>query len=196
LIGKLKEELGCEDIVGVDISPNMIAIGRASEQDHPLGIMYHVSDVQHLVKPEKKFDFVTAFYLLNYAKASDELERMVHVIGEQLNDSKKVYFLSITWNVCGAENILNTDRYRKYGYLCEAQTPLVDGAQVKNTHFDSDGSSFSYITYYFSPGIYEQVFRKAGFTHFEWVPIEVACDTDEYNDYIKYPPIIGISAHK
>jgi 2-polyprenyl-3-methyl-5-hydroxy-6-metoxy-1,4-benzoquinol methylase len=74
----------------------MIDIARATEQDNPLGITYHVSDIQDLIKPERKFDIVTAFYLLNYAKTRDELERMVHVIGEQLKDSNNSYFLSIT----------------------------------------------------------------------------------------------------
>ncbi len=133
--GKVGEELGCEDIVGVDISETMIDIGRAAEKDHPLGIIYHVSDVLHLTKPEKKFDFVIAFYMLNYAKTRDELEKMVQIISEQLHNSDKAHFLSITWNVCTAENMVNSDVSRKYGYCAEAQTPLVDGTEIKNTHF-------------------------------------------------------------
>ena len=62
LIGKLSEELGCEDLVGVDISANMVADARVSEAAHPLGILYHVSDVLDLAKPEKKFDIVVAFF--------------------------------------------------------------------------------------------------------------------------------------
>jgi len=194
LIGKLREELGCEDVVGVDISANMIAIARASEEAHPLGIVYHVLDVLNLAKPEKKFDVVVAFYLLNYAKTIDELDRMVQIIGEQLNDSDKAHFLSITLNVCDSDNIINSDRYQNY--RCEAETPLVDGAQIKNTQINSDGSSFSYTNYYFSPCIYEQAFQKAGFKHFEWVPVTAACDIDKYEDFLKYPDIIGILAHK
>jgi len=194
LIGKLREELGCEDVVGVDISANMIAIARTSEEAHPLGIVYHVLDVLNLAKPEKKFDVVVAFYLLNYAKTIDELDRMVQIIGEQLNDSDKAHFLSITLNVCDSDNIINSDRYQNY--RCEAETPLVDGAQIKNTQINSDGSSFSYTNYYFSPCIYEQAFQKAGFKHFEWVPVTAACDIDKYEDFLKYPDIIGILAHK
>jgi len=194
LIGKLREELGCEDVVGVDISANMIAAARASEEAHPLGIVYHVFDVLNLAKPEKKFDIVVAFYLLNYAKTIDELDRMVQIIGEQLNDSDKAHFLSITLNVCDSENIINSDRYQNY--RCEAETPLVDGAQIKSTQINSDGSSFSYTTYYFSCITYEQAFRKAGFKHFQWVPATVACDTDEYKEFLKFPDVIGIFAHK
>jgi toxoflavin synthase len=194
LIGKLREELGCEDVVGVDISANMNADARASEEAHPLGLVYHVFDVLNLAKPEKKFDIVVAFYLLNYAKTIDELDRMVQIIGEQLNDSDKAHFLSITLNVRDSENIINPDRYPSY--RCEAQTPLVDGAPIKNTIINSDGSSFSFTNYYFSPAIYEQAFKKAGFKHFEWVPVTVARNIDNYEDFLKFPDVIGILAHK
>ena len=196
LIGKLGQELGCKDLVGVDISPNMIAIGKASEESHPLGIVYHVSDVLNLTKPEKKFDFVVAFYLLNYAKTINELDRMAQIIGEQLKDSDKGYFLSITWNMHFAEHIINSDIHLKHGYRCEAETPLFDGAPVKNTHLNPDGSLFSYITYYFSPSIYEQAFQKAGFKYFEWVPIAVARDSEKYEEALKYPASVGILAYK
>ncbi|CAF5219084.1 unnamed protein product, partial [Rotaria magnacalcarata] len=76
----------------------MIDIGRACEDAHPLGVIYHISDVQHLVSPEKKFDFVVAFYLLNYAKTHEEHDRMAQIIGEHLAGSDKAYFLSIIGN--------------------------------------------------------------------------------------------------
>ena len=114
----------------------MIADARACEEAHPLSIVYHVCDVVKLAKPEKKFDIVVAFYLLNYAKTIDELYQMVQVIGEQLNDSDKAHFLSITLNVRDSENIVNPDRYPNY--RCEAQIPLVDGAPIKNTITNAD----------------------------------------------------------
>lgn len=174
----------------------MIAIARASEEAHPLGIVYHVLDVSNLAKPDKKFDLVVAFYLLNYAKTIDELDRMVQSIGEQLNDSDKAHFLSITLNVCNSENVINSDIYKKYNYWCEAETPLVNGTQIKNTIINSEGSSLSYTTYYFSPTIYEQAFQKAGFKHFEWVPVTAARDIDKYEDFFRCPDVIGILAHK
>ncbi|CAF5026201.1 unnamed protein product, partial [Rotaria sp. Silwood1] len=43
-----------------------------------------------------------------------------------------------------------------------------------------------------SPGIYEQVFKEAGFTTFEWVPFQ--CDPNMPNkafhdDYIRHPHV-------
>lgn len=183
-------------MTGVDISANMITMARASEEADPLGIVYHVLDVLNLTKPDKKFDIVVAFYLLNYAKTIDELERMVQIISEQLIDSDKAYFLSITLNVCNAENFINSDIYQKYNYRCEAETPLVDGTQIKNMLINAKGSSLSFTNYYFSPTIYERAFQKAGFKHFEWVPVTVPPDFDKYDDFLKCPDVIGILAHK
>ena len=194
LLGKLAEELGCKDIVGVDISGEMIADGRASEEAHPLGIVYHVSDVTKLAKPEKKFDIVVAFHLLHYAKTIDELERMVQVIAEQLNDSDKAYFLSINMNVRDSEHLVHSDRYPNF--RSEADLPLVDGSEIKNTHINSDGSLFSFSTYYFSISTYERAFQQAGFKHVEWVPAIVVSDIDRYKEFIKFPDVIGILAHK
>ncbi|UJR29565.1 hypothetical protein I4U23_010782 [Adineta vaga] len=193
---KLKEELGCKEVVGVDISPAMIDIARTSEKNHPLGITYQIADVLNLTEPEKKFDLVVAAYLLNYATTLNELEKMVRIISEQLGDNNEAYFLGINANVCCTEHIVNTDIYRKFGYWFEAQLPLIDGAQIKNNVVNPDGSILSFITYYFSPAIYEQAFQKAGFKYFKWVPIESVRDTELDKDSQKYQPIIGISAHK
>ncbi|CAF2053478.1 unnamed protein product [Rotaria magnacalcarata] len=174
----------------------MIDIGRACEDAHPLGVIYHISDVQHLVSPEKKFDFVVAFYLLNYAKTHEEHDRMAQIIGEHLAGSDKAYFLSIIGNVCAGESALDPDRYCKYSYRCEVETPLVDGAKIKNIHFNPDSTSCSYITYYFSSSFYEEAFQKADFKYFEWVPVETAYELQKYEDLLKCAPVIDILAHK
>ncbi|CAF1308712.1 unnamed protein product [Adineta ricciae] len=179
---KLKEQLGAKEIAGVDISQGMIDIARAKEAENPLGITYQVADAQDLPSPAEKYDIVTAFYLLNFARTSDELKRMVQAIDKQLAD-KQPFFATIT-NICGDA---------KNGRLS-------DGAEVKYTQFNAaDGTSFSYITYYLSKETYERVFKEVGFTHFQWVPME-SCPTVEdrafYDDFIQYPPAIGIIASK
>ncbi|CAF1238605.1 unnamed protein product [Adineta ricciae] len=198
---KLKEQLGAKEIAGVDISQGMIDIARAKEAENPLGITYQVADAQDLPSPAEKYDIVTAFYLLNFARTSDELKRMVQAIDKQLAD-KQPFFATIT-NICGDASTYNTDRHRKYAFIREAALEngrLSDGAEVKYTQFNAaDGTSFSYITYYLSKETYERVFKEVGFTHFQWVPME-SCPTVEdrafYDDFIQYPPAIGIIASK
>lgn len=201
LLGKLKAQLGADEVVGVDISQGMIDIARAKEQAEPLGITYEVADVQVLTVRDKKYDIVTAFYLLNFARTRDELKRMVTVANEQLVDGQT--FFAVITNVCGDASTYNTNKHRKYAFIREANLingELSDGAEVKYTHFnDKDGSSFSYVTYYLSSETYEQVFKEAGFKTFKWVPMESDPKIQErqfYDDFVQYAPAIGIIASK
>ena len=179
----------------------MIDIARGKEQERPLGITYQVADAQMLSPPEAKYDVVTAFYLLNFAQTSEELERMVRVIGEQLADGQ--HFYGTITNVCGDPTTYNNDKHRKYAFKREANFdagPLQNGVEVKYTHFnDKEGTSFSYVTYYLSPETYEEAFRKAGFAHVKWVPMESDPNVEDrsfYDDFVQHAPAIGIIASK
>lgn len=179
----------------------MIDLARTKEESQPFGIIYHVRDAQFLPIPDKKYDMVTAFYLLNFARTMGELKRMVNVIGEQLADGQT--FFGVITNVCGDASTYNNDRHRKYAFMREASLnngSLTDGDQVKYTHFnDKDGTSFSYITYYLSPKTYEQAFKEAGFNNLKWVPMESDPKIAErvfYDDFTNYAPAIGIVASK
>jgi len=87
----------------------MIDIARAKEQAQPLGITYQVADAQSLTPSTKKYDIVTAFYLLNFAQTSEELKRMVNVIGEQLADGQT--FFGVITNVCGDASKYNNSKH-------------------------------------------------------------------------------------
>ncbi|CAF1340547.1 unnamed protein product [Rotaria sordida] len=198
---KLKEQLGASEVVGIDISQAMIDIARSKERERPFGIIYEVADAQVLTPPSVKYDVVTAFYLLNFARTSEELERMVRVISEQLADGQT--FFGVITNVCGSEATYNNEKHRKYAFMRETNLsnwPLHNGAEVKYTHFnDQQNTSFSYITYYLSPQTYEQEFKRAGFTYFKWVPLESDPKVEDrafYDDFINYAPAIGIVASK
>ena len=201
VLGKLKEQLGASEVVGVDISQAMIDIARAKEEIQPLALTYQVADAQLLSPPVKKYDVVTAFYLLNFAQTREELKRMANVISEQLAD--KQTFFGIVTNVCGDASTYNNDKHRKYAFMREANLvngSLGEGAEVKYTHFnDKDGSSFSYITYYLPPETYEEVFKTVGFEYFKWIPMESNPQVEDkafYDDFVKYAPAIGIVASK
>ena len=75
---------GSNNVEGVDISKAMIQLAQNLEKQNPLGITYHEHDVLNL-DLNKKFDIITASYLLNYAKKSDELVQFGKVISKHLN---------------------------------------------------------------------------------------------------------------
>ena len=63
---RLLKQHGAAEVIGIDISPEMVRLGREQEQAEPLGVTYQVSDATAL-PALGAFDLVTAIYLLNYA---------------------------------------------------------------------------------------------------------------------------------
>jgi ubiquinone/menaquinone biosynthesis C-methylase UbiE len=58
---RLLKQQGAAQVLGVDISPEMVRLGRAQEQAAPLGVTYQVCDATAL-PPLGRFDLVTAIY--------------------------------------------------------------------------------------------------------------------------------------
>ncbi|OJH39099.1 class I SAM-dependent methyltransferase [Cystobacter ferrugineus] len=69
---RLLKQQGAENVIGVDVSPEMVAIARQREQEHRQGIQYQVANAAQLPHLGD-FNLVTAIYLLNYAFTRDEL---------------------------------------------------------------------------------------------------------------------------
>ena len=69
---RLLKQQGAAQVIGIDISPEMVRLGREQEQAEPLGVTYQVYDATAL-PALGIFDLVTAIYLLNYATSTDEL---------------------------------------------------------------------------------------------------------------------------
>ena len=72
---RLLKQRGTAQVVGVDISPEMIRLAQQHEHAEPLGITYQVGDAVALPQLGR-FDLVTAVYLLNYAESKDQMLAM------------------------------------------------------------------------------------------------------------------------
>jgi toxoflavin synthase len=72
---RLLKQHGAAQVIGVDISPEMIRLAQQQEQTEPLGITYQVGDAVALPQLGR-FDLVTAVYLLNYAESKDQMRGM------------------------------------------------------------------------------------------------------------------------
>ena len=66
------KQRGAAQVVGVDISPEMVRLARAKEHEDPTGVEYRVGDATDL-PPLGTFNLVTAVYLLNYAPSKVQL---------------------------------------------------------------------------------------------------------------------------
>src|ERR671924_2187841 len=69
---RLLKQRGAAQVLGVDISPEMIRLANQQEQAEPLGITYQVGDAVTLPRLGA-FDLVTAVYLLDYATSKDQM---------------------------------------------------------------------------------------------------------------------------
>ena len=65
-------QCGATNVLGVDISPEMIRIAKDKEKIEQLGITYLEYDVLQLPHLGP-FDRITAMYLFNYAKTKEEM---------------------------------------------------------------------------------------------------------------------------
>ncbi|CAF3383289.1 unnamed protein product [Rotaria sp. Silwood2] len=192
--------LKCDYILGVDISPEMIKLARTIEHQNPQDIDYMVADVKDLPKSKQPFDLVTGFYLLPYARTRDELLEMVRVIFNQLGENKQFIGL-IAIPMSRKEEI----DHRKYGFTKYTTVTFSDGCIPDATEYSvtlyntENEETCAFTAYYYSTLTYEQVFKEAGFKTLQWVPIEFdpyAPNRAFYDDYLKYPPEVGLVAAK
>src|SRR5215471_5112976 len=116
---------GAARVVGVDLSPGMIALARQEEERAPLGIDYLVHDVKQLALAQT-FDVVVAAYLLNYAQTAAELVEMGTAIRRHLKPGG--WFVTVNNNPRhDVEYFAST---RPYGFIKRAQAPLREGTPV------------------------------------------------------------------
>ncbi len=75
---------GASDVLGVDISAEMIAAARDIERRDPLGVRHEVGDVTELRPPERRFDVAVGVQCLNYTEDVAAMERMCRNIHRSL----------------------------------------------------------------------------------------------------------------
>ncbi|MGD1895095.1 MAG: class I SAM-dependent methyltransferase [Cyclobacteriaceae bacterium] len=187
-------QTSAKEVIGVDISLEMIQLALEQEQKKPLGCQYHVHDAATLPKLGN-FDRVVAMYLLNYARSRSELQDFCRAAYRQLRPGG--YFVGIN------DNPLNGyvwyESYRKYGFVKDSIPFRREGTAIKYTFYNSDGGQFQFNNYYFHPNTYEEAFAAAGFTNFQWrsVSLDPAQQGNRFWDhFLAHPPIIGFSAQK
>lgn len=147
------------ELMGIDISEELIKKAVAAEKQHPLGIDYRVGDALKL-KLERKFDLITAVYLLNYATSPGDLATMCESVYAHLSDGGK--FCTITQNP-GLRPMTDFEYERRFTNV-NGKNFFEDGDRVRCEMNEKGKKPFEFMCYSWSKKTYEAGLRAAGFS--------------------------------
>jgi toxoflavin synthase len=172
---RLLKQRGAAQVVGVDISPEMIRLARQQEQVEPLGITYQVGDAVAL-PTLGAFNLVTAMYLLNYAESKDQMLGMCRSAYNNLAPGGR--FVAYTVNPAYT---LSKPNSTKYGVTMLRQIP--DGDRyLCDMEFVTDPPT-PYQHPQWNQATHEWAVTEAGFRTCAWHPSEVSpADVAHYGE--------------
>jgi len=185
--------LGAASLTGADLSAEMVALARQQEAVEPMGIEYVVGDGRTL-NLGKRFDVVTASYLLNYARTEIELREMVATIARHLKPGGR--FVGLNNNPSQPHAAFAMPQY---GFVKIGSDKPVEGSPVVFRIF-LDGRVLDIENYHLEPATHERAFADAGMTALRWVRPEVSPKADPkpetgfWNAFLDAPPVIFLES--
>jgi len=193
ILAKLKPK----EIIGADISKELIKIAIEKEKKEKLGIKYLTKNVLEL-NLNKKFDVITAVFLLNYAKTKEELLEMCKTIYSHLNNNGK--FCAIAPH--SAIKVMKNFEYERRFTNVNGKGFFIDGDKIKCEMREKGKKPFEFVNYYWSKKTYGECLRKAGFQSLEWVKAIVSKEgvkkygTKYWENFKNNPSVISIICKK
>lgn len=179
---------GASEVLGIDISGEMVAAARGFEEREPLGVRYEVGDVSELRELDRRFDIALGVQLLNYAPDIAAMERMCRHVHRSLKPGGEFFVLAQK-----PDYRFDGPSLAKYGFLCEATGEEIEtGPRVRITALLDPPISF--VGACPRREVYEESLRAAGFGEPTWVPLEVseagvrAFGADFWADCLANPP--------
>ncbi|MEM7223196.1 MAG: class I SAM-dependent methyltransferase [Pseudomonadota bacterium] len=194
---RLLKQNGAKEVLGVDISREMIMLAEEEEAVRPLGCLYQEGDVMGLSLGES-FDLVVGVYLLNYAADRNQLRAMCGAIARHLKPGGR--FVGLNSNM-----LLGPGRfadYRKYQLQMSGRSVREDGEAILIEFFNRDGTVARFENYYLSPETYKWAFDEVGLHDFSWQNVAVSeAGLDAFPDgywdaLLAAPATIGMVARK
>ncbi|WP_225101405.1 class I SAM-dependent methyltransferase [Streptomyces sp. CoH27] len=181
---------GATDVLGVDISVEMIAAARDAEQRDPLGVRYEVGDVAELRPLDRRYDIAVAVQCLNYAEDVAAMERMCRNIHRSMVQGGEFFVFAQKPDY--GFDCVSLD---KYGFRCEPTGEETEtGPRVRVTAF-LDPQPISIVSAVPRRDVYEDCLRAAGFSEVQWVALEVSeagfheFGEDFWADLLANPPL-------
>lgn len=162
---------GAADVLGIEISGEMVAVAQALEEREPLGVRYEVGDVAEMRPLEQRFDIALAVQLLNYAEDIAGMERMCRKVHESLIPGGEFFLF-----VQKPDYDFGAPSLAKYGFTTELTGEQAEGGpRVRTTALlDPPVGPISFVSTLPRREVYEGCLRAAGFGELTWVPLEVS----------------------
>ncbi|GAA0441714.1 class I SAM-dependent methyltransferase [Streptomyces stramineus] len=180
---------GASEVLGIDISGEMVAVAQRFEEDDPLGVRYEVGDVSALRPFEQRFDLATAVQLFGYAEDIATAERMCRNAHRSLRSGGEFFVLNQS-----PDFRFDGPPPDKYGFRSELTGEEAEtGPQVRTTALLDPPISF--LANRPRREVYEKCLRAAGFSEVTWVPLTVseagvrAFGADFWADFHANPPL-------
>ncbi|HEX8211033.1 MAG TPA: class I SAM-dependent methyltransferase [Longimicrobium sp.] len=194
---RLIKRWGAARVVGVDISPQMIALAQQQEDAQPLGIEYRVADAATLgaIGP---FDRVAAAYLLHYAESRERLHQMAQTVYDNLAPGQP-FVASIANPLRPPQPVVD---HRKYGFSFRLlDETLNEGANLRGTLFLGE-KTVEFDFYWWPWEVYEEAFRSAGFCSCKIEPFLIPPDSEHkrgqgfWDEYLAAPSAMHVLCEK
>jgi len=187
---------GAGTVVGVDLSPSMIEMGRRQEEAQPLGIRYLVRDVRALDLGQQ-FDLVFAAFLFNHARSDDEFVEMARTVVRHLAPEGRLVAVISR----GDQPVSAYPKITKYGFSKSTPGELVEGAPITIT-FHVDIGDFSVVNTCLYQSTMVRGLTAAGLRQQGWQPPLLSPEgaaqfgEDYWKDFIEEPALIFLEARR
>jgi len=182
---------GAAYVIGVDGSADFVELARRKNKGYEAKIEYHHSFIQDF-PGNGEMDAVVGSFILSYPKTLEEAVSFCRSIATHLKDKGRF----IGFNNNPFEVFNGSGNYSKYGFEKEMGGDVEGGEVV----YRIPGMEDPIINYYLRPETYEQAFREAGFSEFEWKRV-LLNPSERGNTYWEeffrgQPPFIAMLARK
>jgi ubiquinone/menaquinone biosynthesis C-methylase UbiE len=186
------KDAGAAEVIGIDVSAEMIQLAEQQEVVNPLGLEYLCADALDL--PDLgQFDLVSAAYLLHYASSATKLETMCQQVAGCLRSQGRL--IAINENPDQSQD--SYAGYSQYGFNKSVVHPRRDGSPIHYSMI-SGRNLIRFDAYYYSSATYEAALRAAGFRTIEWRSLELdpagveTIGADYWEEYLANPPVTGL----
>lgn len=162
------------EVVGVDLSQEMIRIAREREAREPKGIRFEVGDAADLAGVVERaglgmFDVAVAQWLLDYADSRESLRRMCRSLARVVRPGGRFVHLG----GCFESLFDHPESFAPYGVQLEVLESCGDGSRCRWT-VKRGSESVSAENTMWTPATINAELEAAGFGEIGWPPAEIS----------------------